>query len=664
MNLNQKRLRPLLTGLLALVWLLTVFIGYIYIHKPFSAMEFAGILAIVWRTVVALAIISLAGGIGSLTKLRDLDLPPLTLAALTAGLGLGIISITVLVIGASIGINAFLWVVFLAALILLRKPVFSWWKYWQAANQLWEGTSRFARTILALTIVILICQYVIALAPPLQFDALMYHLAIPKAYLQLGRITYLPDTIFWGMPEQVEMLYTLAMSIGGAESATVLGWWIGFLTLAGLAGYTERLFSSDAACVAVASLMCASGLTISLSSGYVEWTTMLFGLAMSVCLIQWALNRDQSTLILAGLFAGMALGTKYTAGVALLAGCVVVLFFQKPYSLKQIVTNLIIFGGTAVIITLPWWLRNILATSNPFYPFLIPAGAMDTTYLALLQYAPTHHDWSRLALLAWQITIWGADGKVGFSTSIGPLLLGLSILTPINWHERSFEQHLATKIAGTVLITSLVTWAIASQFSGLLIQTRLFLTIFPTWAMLGAAGYMAILLVRAENIRFSNIAKAFILLALIFNAFPTVVNVLKSGAFLAALNPEMRDTYIKNNLGEYQSAIQELTALPENSRVVMLWETRGFECQPMCDSDEIIRRWSHDWTIYRTPAAIIEAWKAQGYTHLLINRFGADFVRTYTSNGPSAEAWQGLTETIETLTLVKTIGKYELYSIP
>jgi hypothetical protein len=657
--------RQLLIGLLALGWLLAAFIGYIYIHKPFSVAEISGILLIIWRTLIAITIITIAGGIGFLTNLRKLDIHPFALAMLTAAFGCGTMSIGVLLAGVTIGINFFLWIILIIVGILLRKQILAWWKCWQPAGAYWQGTSQFGKTILSLIIIILACQYLVALAPPLQFDALTYHLAIPQAYIQTGRIVYLPDNMFWGMPQLVEMLYTLSMLAGGAEAAPIFGWWISLLTLAGLIGIAEKIFSRDAAWVAAASLMCASVLTGLTSSGYVEWAAILFGLAISICFGQWLFTRNRSALVLAGIFAGMALGTKYTAGVALLGGFTVILLFQKPFSLKQVIADLMLFGSMALAFTLPWLIKNILATSNPFYPLLFPSGAMDAVRLAQYQAKTLVQDWSRLILLPFQATILGVDGGPGFSASIGPLLLGLSPLAFFKWNEKTEEQRLTTKINAAILLTTLLIWAISSQFSEKLIQTRLYFVVFPAWALLCAAGYMAISKVKVPGIRFGNLFTAFIVMALGFNTFFTVMNVLRSGAALAALNPELRESYLEKNLGAYALAMQAVKTLPKDARIVMLWETRGFECLPNCDSDEVIDRWPSDWAAYGNQAAIQKAWKAQGYTHLLINRFGRAFVQSDQGTNISANAWHGLDAMLASLPLVKSItDSYEIYSLP
>jgi hypothetical protein len=652
-------------GLLSLFWLLAVFVGYGYTHKPFLPEELVGGLLVIWRTLTAITILSLAGGIGMSTSLRKQVFSPLIQAVLAGALGLGIISISMLMIVATIGINFTLWIFLIAAIIIFRKGILLWLKSFRDLKSFWQETGNAGRTAILLMMTILACQYLEALAPPFQFDALTYHLSIPKAYLQAGHLIYLPNNIFWGMPQLVEMLYTLAMYMGGTEAAPILGWWIGLLALIGLTGFTKSIFEQETAWVAAASIMAGSGLTTSLSSGYVEWASILYGLSVLICLSRWLVDEQISTLGMAGILAGMAIGIKYTNGIILIGGTVVILTLQKSVSLKKTLTNILCFGGMATIVMLPWLIKNLLATSNPFYPVFIPSGAMDATLLAFYQFKPFVQDWSRMILLPWQATIWGVDGGDGFSTSIGPLLLGLSPFALVYWRKLDPNQKAAVKTGFIILLVGFSVWAIGSQFRGLLIQTRLYFIIFPAWALLAAAGYASIAKINSHNIRFGKLADTFILLALLFNTFSTIKATSASNPMAVILNLENRASYLIRQLGGYETAMQTLESLPGKPQVLMLWETRSFECLPKCDPDEIIGRWYDDWSVYQNSSSIIAAWKRQGYTHVLLNRNGADFVRKYDANAPGPEYWQGLQATLDALTPAwKNIGGYQLYQLP
>ena len=65
---------------------------------------------------------------------------------------------------------------------------------------------------------------------------LMYHLALPDAYLRQARVSYLPWHAMSGMPQTTELLYAWAMALGGPQAAAALGWTFGLVSMLGLLG--------------------------------------------------------------------------------------------------------------------------------------------------------------------------------------------------------------------------------------------------------------------------------------------------------------------------------------------------------------------------------------------------------------------------------------------
>ena len=55
--------------------------------------------------------------------------------------------------------------------------------------------------------ILILLSLILALAPAFATDALVYHLAVPKAYLEAGGIINLPNNIYSFFPQQIEMLY-------------------------------------------------------------------------------------------------------------------------------------------------------------------------------------------------------------------------------------------------------------------------------------------------------------------------------------------------------------------------------------------------------------------------------------------------------------------------
>lgn len=644
---------------------MAVAIAYVYAHKPFTSEQLLSVFTALWRIIIAFSILSLAGGIGMLLPVKYWDLPPHSIAMIAASLGIGVLGIFILILSITLGTGKILWILYLFFLGIFWKQIISWLILWKKQSFFSYDSSRIGKVFIIPILIILFYQLFKTLAPPLNFDALTYHLALPKLYILNGRLIYTADNIFWGMPQLIEMLYVLAMSLGGAEAAVILGWFIGLVTLLGLADTIKALYGENSAWATVACFFVSAGMTNSLSSGYIEWASIMYGTATLISLHRWLSNQDTLGLFFSGIFAGLAISTKYTNGIILVAGIVSIAMLYRPASWTRIVQNIALFSIVAVTTLIPWLIKNFIATLNPFYPLFLPSGGMNEILLNFYQFKPATQDWSLLIFLPIKATILGMDGSEGFSSSIGPLFLALSPFAWINWRGQSIEQRTFIKLGGVTLITGFIIWAIGSQFRGLLIQTRLYFSLFPAWSLLAAAGYKNIGNFRTDSVRFGSFAGAITLLFLMFNTFSTVADATISNPLSAILIQGGRANYLQRRLGDYAIVMQQIDSLPSSTKTIMLWETRSFSCLPKCDPDEIIGRWYNDWSMYHNANQVIESWKKQGYTHVLLNQAGADFIQKFDKNSPPKEYWNGLIETINLLTPIESLATtYKFFKLP
>ena len=661
-NNSSKPSRSLFIGLAGILWLVAALIGYYYIHKPFEVAFLSNVVIALWRLVITVGIITLSGGIGAWLLSKKTDFPPMTSIALESALGAGVLGLLILLMGMTIGFHvSYFAVLSLAPVVLLRKYILTWLRHWV------NFKSCFTKNGLVLMLAIssglvLLWTLAFALAPPLRFDALTYHLALPRLYLLNGNNTYTPDNMFWGMPQQAEMLYTFAMALGGTEAAVTLGWGLGLLTLIGLLGYVKEKINLTAGWVAVTCLLGGNTLAKSLSFGYTEWLVMLNGLAILIVLNEWRTSAKKELLLLAGCFAGFALGAKYTAGQLTLIGLIIIAWEGIRQKDRQTLVNLLLFGGVATLISLPWWLKNWLGTSNPFYPLLWPAGAM--TQARLDHYTGTPWgSWLDMLILPWQVTVWGVEGGQGFSWSIGPLLLGFGALSWIGWQTRGSDQKRLLSTVAITTITGFVIWAFASRWNGLLIQTRLYAAFFPAWAILSGFGFDSLANQRAVGIRFGRLAAAMLLLVLTFNLVEIGKDASDKAPFAVLTGSMTPASYQIRNLEGYEVAMTALMDLPPKARVLMLWETRSLACLPICDPDEVIDRWYDDSLKYASVDDVLAAWGTEGYTHLLLNVTGRQFVQENDSR-ISPENWKKLDTLLNNLPIPETVAPgYELYML-
>lgn len=418
------RKREIFSAAAALVWLLLMIILYYAGHKPAEPGQLAGLAQSAWRLLATTGLTLLAGGLGRRILKLD-ELPPLVRLALQAGLGFGLLSIGVLAVGSSLGLPAWLpWAAWLGLSLLMFRPILAWLREWHALAELWSASGAFERLLASLLGIIFLGALAVALAPPTHYDTLVYHLALPDTYLRVGRVSYLPWLMSWGMPQGAELLYTWAAGLGGIETGALMGWCFGLVAMVGLLGWLSQVFDARAAWVAAAALL--GGLTpvVVLSSAYVEWLVFLQALGGLILLLEWVRSGRISRLALAGLFCGLAVGSKYTSAVLAAAG-VVLLAWQLRRQPRLFLRQAFIFGGTALLAASPWFLKNLLATGNPLHPLFFNSGSVTAVSIKVYQGVQPFGDWLDILFLPLRATMLGFEAGPGYMFDSGWLLAGL-----------------------------------------------------------------------------------------------------------------------------------------------------------------------------------------------------------------------------------------------
>ncbi|MBL6982420.1 MAG: glycosyltransferase family 39 protein [Anaerolineales bacterium] len=650
-------------ALISLFWLAIIVSLYFVLHKPISPAVALSLARAGGQLLIAWGLISIAGGLGAWLVSGE-RYHPLTRLAVQAALGLGIMSLVVLFIGSTLGLNPLLmWSIFIGSGVLFRRYISAWWKDWRALSAIWQTASRIEQTIAFSVGLIMFATLIATLAPPLKYDALVYHLTLPQAYLDAGRIVYIPWLMLWGMPQITEMLYTWAMALAGTEAAVALGWMIGLLSIAGIWGFVSQKLNARSAWIGVAALMAGFTTTSSLAWGYIGWMTILCGLAFLVIMDRWVTGRNRKDLILAGIFVGIALGAKYTAGVLLLCGLVMTAWFGRKEQLRELLRDLFLFGIVVALVSSPWWVKNLIFTGNPFYPLIFPSGAMDQLRLSFFQDQPVWGGWREAVFLPLYATIRGVEGTPGFNASIGPLLLALGTFAWIGWLQRSDDQRNALRVAVIFSLSGLVIWALGSRFSGFLIQTRLYFSLFPAFVLLAGAGYNGLSRITIPRVRLGRVVAWFVLLVLGLNLLQVGNAVLRQNAHNYLFSNISKEEYLLNNLGWFAWVLESIEELPDNSRVLMLWEPRSYYCAPKCIPDEILDRWIRESRSHPDANQILDAWQAEGFTHLLFYREGAKFIQRENARYRDSD-WQLLETLLGELPDPLEFGDiYELYPL-
>jgi len=655
---------PAVAGeVLVVVCLVTGVAGYFVVHKLWAGPPPAAPLQATADLVLAVSLVTLAGGVGHRILGECELLSPLEQVGLQAGVGLGILSLLVLLAGLIGGYRTWVaWAALLLGILLLWQDVRAWLRGWGHVRESLAASGALGRLAFLFLCLISAMSLLVALAPALKWDALVYHLDLPKLFLAAGRIYLPPGGFFFGMPALAEMAYLWAMALHSGSTAAVLGWAVGLLSMVSLAGLVYRRISRPQAWVGPAVLF--SGATVSRMMGwaYEDLWTILFAVLLLLALDLWLESSSQRWLILAGVSGGMMVGTKYTGALVVLAAGLVILIVSRARGGRA----LGIFWGTAVLVASPWLVRNAALTGNPFYPLLFPTHQVDALELQFYSSAgqSARTLWDDLVLPV-TASIFGQEGAPGFSASIGPLMVALIPGLLLSRGRFSGDSVRLLRAAGILGLSAWVAWAVLAHVSSLLIQTRLYFGFLPALALLGVAGLASIDSRRRGAVRIGVLASFLIGLALVLEAF-------NEGLNFASLNPipvlggeESEGQFLAERLGWYEPAMEAVNSLPAGSKVVFLWEARGYYCRISCLPDEIIDRWWHLLRVRGDSQSIVDLWREQGVTHVLIYDWGA---RMEQEDQPLYQPsdWDQLRLLEQTqLTRVADLGGvYSLYKIP
>ena len=271
---------------------------YYLVHKPVTpvqALAFAQTLA---NLAVALIVVLIGGGLGRwLLRLwlgeKTGAAPSSARGLLEVMLGWGALGLGLLLLGAlRLYYPAVAWVLAAAALVGLRRDIRAWAAGVLDLARSLAPAGRLERLAAAFTLLVLSLSLLRALAPPITWDALVYHLTLPQLYARAHslQVSTAEFNLFSGMPQLNEMLYTAAGLLrvdvaAGAGAAQVLGWFFGLALCLGLAAGARDL--GLPVWLAPAILFSSLSVALELAWAYADVLLMLLALGVFLALREW-----------------------------------------------------------------------------------------------------------------------------------------------------------------------------------------------------------------------------------------------------------------------------------------------------------------------------------------------------------------------------------------
>ncbi len=491
------RYGSLVGGVLGVALLLLM--SWLVNSQPLTAVNPLTPLVRVADIILLGCLILIAHAVGTFLLERiEIPLSGVEGAAITSTLGLGIIAYLLLGLGL-LGLYRapIIAIVFLVLIITLRRYVLSAWSasfrvLRQTRQMVKRGTiGRLAIALLCLCCGALCLSFLGALTPPHHHDPLAYHLPLPQRFLQTGLVEPVPDIIGSDLPLTVELLFGIGLIWGSAPFSALLHLTFGGFTAIMVWGSARRWFDLTTAWFALALFL---GTPLVFVWARVANNDLAVGCFLFAALIVALHSRPGSAqasswrwVALSGGFIGLAFSTKYQAAPAALP--LGLWFFLAAWRggmgpvwsrqrLWQGVRALLIFGGVAVAVTLPWSLLNttyLFALLQLLLNLALPALAtgQEPSLVAYLAQGLTISPRTPLGYLLLPIRAYIRGDFEQRFVVLNPLFLLLPALVVLPRWWRNRALHLSLAMVGSF---SLV-WALGVQ------ELRYLLAICPMLAI-------------------------------------------------------------------------------------------------------------------------------------------------------------------------------------
>lgn len=558
----------------------------------------------------------LAGsGVGRVARgvWRGKDVPPLDRFVIDLSMGLGILSLVYFAIAAAHCLTVTsAYMVCLCLAFAVGFPLAAY-DISESARR-WLKEKRWPSLVTLIWVVIFISLALVVLIPALatpsgaDWDSLAYHLSIPKLYLQHGGFYYIDFASHSNFPFLVEMLYTPALSLNDPAGAKMVHYLYGVLLVLAVVMLVRKHFNAKAVPLAAIAIAGIPMVMWEATTAYIDLATAVYTVLAVYLLLEYFDKAELRSLVGCGIAAGFAASTKMT-GLALIPLLGLWLLIDRWAVERRVEWKCaLVFGGVALLVCSPWYIKTLIYTGNPVYPFFYSIfGGRDwttelaRTYSTLQAKFGTGHDLTSFLYLPYDLAFHSDRFYDRPGLFVGPIFL---VAVPLLF----FVRHQSRKLLGLTLfvLAQVGIWFALSQQSRYLI---------PTFALL--AVIIAAIAYSHEKLRVTRAALYAVFAATAVFGVLMLLPLARSAAPVV-FGSETQDRYLSDTLPIYPAQRWINHNTPRGAKVALFGDTRGF----YLNRDYVWADPGHNVRFARDYADLndfISYLKGQGITHAMIN---------------------------------------------
>ena len=223
-----------------------------------------------------------------------------------------------------------------------------------------------------------------ALGPETSFDALWYHLTLPKLYILSHSIFHIPGNLLFysDMPKLTEMLYIPLLIFSNELGAKLMHFIFGILILAVIYKISNKYLSKNLSLLAV--LIFYANLVVGWESitAYIDLARTFFEILTLWGFLKWTENKQRKWLMISGTMLGLTIAAKVIALESIFIYVLLFIYLSiiNKDKVRYLINNIITFCFFSILIPLPWFTFSFINTGNPFYPFFSKSIDIGTNF--------------------------------------------------------------------------------------------------------------------------------------------------------------------------------------------------------------------------------------------------------------------------------------------
>ena len=459
--------------------------------------------------------------------------------------------------------------------------------------------------------------------PPIGYDEVAYHLAIPKIYIQNHTLSYIPFIPHSNWPLETEMLFAVGLLISNEIFTHLVNWGCFLLVSVSLFVWGRRFFGVLGGAVAAA-LFTFTPMVLKLAgTAMVEMPLALYSFLATISLIDGLDNEKSNELILSAIFAGLAASTKLNAVIVPISLGVFAFFsmsLKNHLSLRSSLKKFFLYGLISLLVVSPWYIKSFVQTGNPVWPFFYPIfdgrnwDQFGSSNLMNFIYLPN----MAINLKNWVFTLWVITIE---PARFGGLELGYFyvLLMPLSMLAMFFTQEATQRnIIKSLFVIVLIyytAWFLQTH------QTRFLMPALPIIALLSASGIFWIW--QKSNCQIRTVIEIGLIVSFLVSGLGTInasFPYLKNN-WLFLTGRISRDELIERYIPGFDTFVYANKNLPQNSLIWMaLWESRGYYLDKKYSWANPIGQRVIKLEEMKSPEELAKVLNEQGITHILLQR--------------------------------------------